>query len=177
MNRRDFIDGKPSDNKPERTKQDEMVSGRAWIGKHRGGELGWGLPNEIDPSGKVAKRLSTKKNGWFKSEHVYLCRVTIEPIIDKHGNYIKRGNGLKSIVCYECNTKMFETSISKCVECEEQICDLCRQDHEDTAHENDEDEDYCEDCGEYTNECRCDDCDGCGELNENCSCDDPEEKE
>lgn len=41
----------------------------------------------------------------------------------------------------------------------------------DNDYEYDED-DVCEDCGEYTDECTCDDCPDCGEHVDECTCDD-----
>jgi len=61
--------------------------GRAYVGVWRDGSLGWCAPKYIHSKSDSGKPETTKYN---RGRRVYLCEVSITPILDKNGRPIVR---------------------------------------------------------------------------------------
>lgn len=66
--------------------------GYGWVGLWRSGHAGWYMPEFVHPDDKrgVTSYAHTELRKSPNPERVYLCKVTVTPVLDKLGRPITR---------------------------------------------------------------------------------------
>jgi hypothetical protein len=61
--------------------------GKGYVAVWQRGKLGWWLPNHLYGGSGAADPVNhyAVKAGYLEGERVYLCEITIKPILDKNG--------------------------------------------------------------------------------------------
>lgn len=72
----------------KKVKKDKTIS-KGWIGRWNDGSIGWCSPEHLSGhtrwADKPAERYYVSNKDWF-----YMCKITVEVLKNKKGNYIKR---------------------------------------------------------------------------------------
>ena len=69
------------------------VVGYGYTSTWSDGTLGWWLPyfiSKYDTRRNPSRRTDESKTTLRRTDRLYLCRITIEPVVDKRGRHITR---------------------------------------------------------------------------------------